>query len=66
MDFRPYNPIPIAEMNVPRAFGGFDPFYSNNPAAISRSGRVIPFEEIMSARSSLIPNRLRRPEDVPF
>jgi hypothetical protein len=57
LDFRPYNPMPIAEMNVPRTFGGFDPFYSNNPSRTGRIGRTIPFEEIMASQGSLIPPR---------
>jgi hypothetical protein len=57
LEFSPYRGTPIPQMNVPRAFGGFDPFYSNNPARTGRVGRTIPFEEIMAAQGSLIPPR---------
>ena len=66
IDFRPYNPMPIAQMNVPRAFGGFDPFYSNNPSRTGRIGRTITFDEIMAAQSSLIPPRPIPDFNVPF
>jgi hypothetical protein len=57
LQFSPYSQVPLAEMNVPRAFGGFDPFYSNNPARTGRIGRTVPFEEIMASQGSLIPPR---------